>query len=220
MARLRGTKAGQRGTSYLIPPAIYVLRHRADDKDLDKSLGWLQFYVADLDRGRFFRSEISEKLSSFKAPDGIEYNIRMPFYHHEEALRESANVLIDRLFGIDYKTVPRFDVPSSASGSIPGAAGPLPFSSTHNFNSPNFNPAAFGTQGFGSQHQGFGYGPKAYSPVPRNFPINPAAPFSELVTPEQREGLARMLGLTMTGLINAWADVEKDFDFPEVPYEY
>ena len=222
MARLRGTKAGQRGIAYLLTPAIYILSYRKDDKDLDKSVGFLRFYVEDPDRGRMWRNQAGYATTKFTAPDGIQYETVMETYPNEDALRECVGVIIDRIFGVDYKTVPRFDIAPPPGMPFPHGYGPMPHSMHPGFPPhPGFpGGLPFNLPGgrLPQAPRGYGYGPSSQAAPPRAFPINTNAPFNEMIPPETREGLAKAWGLTLRGMVDSWTDIEKDFNLPNIPY--
>jgi hypothetical protein len=227
MAKYRGTKAGQRAIMYLLTPAIKIWEQKKGDEDFNESLRYLCYYVTDLDMGRSWRSQPSEKLSKVTAPDGVMYE--MTTYPVEEKLRESVGVIIERLFGVDYKDVPRFGIPllpgataplsdpNAAPPFVAGAQGPKPFSEQFKFTfqglpiHQQFQPPQIQTpqipRGFDER-----------GPPVRSFPVNPNSPFSELVPVETRDGLARAFGVTLKGMLDSWEAIEKDFNLPEIPY--
>ena len=205
MAKLRGTKSGQRGIEYLLRPAAFILSQRPTDVDLDKAIQLLRYYVDNKELGRGWRSAAEHKQERFTGPDGVDYVYDRVFFRNEEALKECAILLIARIFGVDYNNLPDIS-PTAPFQPPPGAAG-----------------FQFGLGGFGGfaypnalvPPPAFSYGPKMPSYVNK---LDLRAPFNETVSYEQRKALAAYLGMSVAEMVKAWEAIEKDFDLPEAPY--
>ena len=221
--RLRGTKGGQRGLEYLLTPANYILTQQPTDDDLGKAINVIRFYTENKDQGRAWRSFASGiQRETFKPPGGFddtEYVYDRVIYGNEELLRECAAVMIHRIFGIDYKNPPVEPPPppftqQGGHHGLPPGFGPgayvrggttftPPFSYTHG--------AAFAA----GANRPFSYGSPG---IPYLDKIDLRAPFNEAVPYEQKRALARYLGLQIAPMLDSWQAIEKDLEFPEVPY--
>lgn len=222
--RLRGTKGGQRGLAYLLTPARYILSQRPTDDDLGQAINVISFYTDNKDQGRAWRSYASGiQRETFKPPgfDDVEYVYDRVLYKNEELLRECASLLISRIFGIDYKNPPVEPprAPFSPQGGIPGMPpgfGPAAYvRGSATFQPPFSYPSGAAFHPGGGVHQPFSYGSPG---IPYLDKLDLTAPFNEAIPYEQKRALAKYLGLQLREMIDSWEAIEKDFEFPEVPY--
>ena len=221
--RLRGTKGGQRGLEYLLTPAMYILTQQPTDDDLGKAIKVIQFYTENKDQGRAWRSFASGiQRETFKPPGGFdntEYVYDRVIYGNEELLRECAAVMIHRIFGIDYKNPPVEPPPppftqQGGHHGLPPGFGPGAYVRGSIHLPPQFNwghGAAFAA----GANRPFSYGSPG---IPYLDKIDLRAPFNEAVPYEQKRALAKYLGLQIAPMLDSWQAIEKDLEFPEVPY--